>query len=58
MSIGAETVAVMSPGCVTVAVTTGETVSIGVETVAVMSPGCVTVLLLVKQCQLEQKLLL
>ena len=33
----------MSPGCVTVAVTTGETVSIGAETVAVMSPGCVTV---------------
>ena len=27
---------------VTVAVTTGETVSIGAETVAVMSPGCVT----------------
>ena len=43
MSIGAETVAVMSPGCVTVAVTTGETVSIGAETVAVISPGCVTV---------------
>ena len=35
MPIGAETVAVMSPGFVTVAVTTG-----------------------VKQCQLEQKLLL
>ena len=42
MSIGAETVAVMSPGCVTAAVTTGETVSIGAETVAVISAGCVT----------------
>ena len=42
MSIGAETVAVMSPGCVMVAVTTGETVSIGAETVAVISAGCVT----------------
>ena len=46
MSIGAETVAVISAGCVTAVVTTGgigETVSIGAETVAVMSPGCVTV---------------
>ena len=43
VSIGAETVAVMFPGCVRVAVTTGETVSIGAETVAVISPGCVMV---------------
>ena len=33
----------MSLGCVTAAVTTGETVSIRAETVAVMSPGCETV---------------
>ena len=45
VSIGAVTVDVMSPGCGTVADTSGrigETVPIGVETVAVMSPGCVT----------------
>ena len=60
MSIGAETVAVMSPGCVTVAVTTGETVSIGAETVAVMSPGCVTVAVTTGETVsiMEQKLLL
>ena len=73
MSIGAETVAVMSPGCVTVAVTTGETVSIGAETVAVISAGTAVVTtggigetvskqcpcdgVQEKQCQLEQKLL-
>ena len=36
----------MSPGCVTVAIVTGETgetVSIGADTVAVMSVTCVTV---------------